>query len=66
LDAIADEPELAGYGYLPAARADMLSRLGRHEEAIAAYRAAIEVTTNEVELDFLESRIRQLRAALLR
>jgi RNA polymerase sigma-70 factor (ECF subfamily) len=59
---IADEPELAGYGYLPAARADMLARLGRTDEAAAAYQSAIALTTNEVELDFLRSRVRALQA----
>ena len=33
LDALAGEPQLAGYGYLPAARADFLRRLGRVDEA---------------------------------
>jgi RNA polymerase sigma-70 factor (ECF subfamily) len=60
LDEIAAEPELAGYSYLPAARADMLSRLDRTTDAIAAYREAIELTSNEVELDFLRHRIRLL------
>ena len=32
LDALADEPQLAGYGYLAAARADFLRRLGRDDE----------------------------------
>ena len=33
LDALAAEPQLAGYGYLAAARADFLRRLGRTAEA---------------------------------
>jgi RNA polymerase sigma-70 factor, ECF subfamily len=37
LDALADEPQLAGYGYLAAARADFLRRLGRGAQARAAY-----------------------------
>src|ERR1700712_6047879 len=37
LDRLALEPMLARYGYLAAARADFLKRLGRTAEAIAAY-----------------------------
>jgi RNA polymerase sigma-70 factor (ECF subfamily) len=66
LDEIAEEPELAGYGYLPAARADMLTRLGRVDEAVAAYESAIEMTTNDVELDFLRSQLRRLRVEAAR
>src|SRR3712207_4755430 len=41
LDALAAEPQLAGYGYLPAARADLLRRLGRLDEARDAYAEAL-------------------------
>ena len=41
LDELADEPQLAGYAYLPAARADFLRRLGRVAEARQAYAAAL-------------------------
>jgi RNA polymerase sigma-70 factor (ECF subfamily) len=61
---IADEPELAGYGYLPAARADMLMRLSRYDEATTAYQAALELTTNEVERQFLQDRITTLGVTL--
>ncbi|HEX6492938.1 MAG TPA: DUF6596 domain-containing protein, partial [Candidatus Dormibacteraeota bacterium] len=60
LDALAEEPQLAGYGYLAAARADFLRRLGLVEEARAAYRQALELTENGVERDFLAARMRQL------
>ena len=36
-----------------AARADLLARAGHHQEAVAAYERAIELTTNPVERDFL-------------
>jgi RNA polymerase sigma-70 factor, ECF subfamily len=36
-----------------AARADLLARAGRHDEAEAAYDRAIELTTNTVEREFL-------------
>jgi RNA polymerase sigma-70 factor (ECF subfamily) len=42
-----------------AARADLLRRLERFEEAIAAYRRALELTTGEAERSFLERRLRE-------
>jgi RNA polymerase sigma-70 factor (ECF subfamily) len=44
---------LAGYRYLPAAKADLLRRAGRSAEAAASYRAALELTQNEAERAFL-------------
>jgi RNA polymerase sigma-70 factor (ECF subfamily) len=61
LDALAGEPQLAGYGYLPAARADFLRRLGRTGEARVAYEEALLLTENEVERTFLERRLTSLR-----
>ena len=49
--------ELDGYHLFHAARADLLRRLGRREDAIAAYRRALELTTNPTEREFLERRI---------
>lgn len=60
LDALSGEPQLAGYGYLPAARADFLRRLGRVEEARGAYEEALLLTENDVERDFLSQRLRGL------
>jgi RNA polymerase sigma-70 factor (ECF subfamily) len=57
LDALALEPQLAGYGYLPAARADFLRRLGRVDEARLAYTEALHLSTNEVERRFLSARL---------
>ena len=57
LDALAAEPQLAGYRYLPAARAEQLSRLGRHGEARQAYAEALFLTENSVERAFLERRL---------
>ncbi len=48
---------LAGYRYLPAAKADLLRRLGRVDEAAEAYRAALELTANYAERQFLASRL---------
>jgi RNA polymerase sigma-70 factor (ECF subfamily) len=59
LDAIDDLGDaLAGYRYLPAARADLLGRLGRHDEAAAAYREALARTDDPAERAFLQGRLR--------
>lgn len=54
--------ELAGYHLLPAARADLLRRLGRRDEAGQAYEAAIVLTRNRAEKLYLERRWRECRA----
>jgi RNA polymerase sigma-70 factor, ECF subfamily len=43
-----------------AARADLLRRLGRTEEAAEDYRRALELTRNPAEREFLEGRLRAL------
>ena len=57
LDALAGDGRLAGYRYLPAARADMMRRLGRTAEAADAYREALALTGNEAERAFLARRL---------
>jgi RNA polymerase sigma-70 factor (ECF subfamily) len=42
-----------------AARADLLRRAGRFDQAARAYRSAIELTRNEAERRFLEDRLRE-------
>jgi RNA polymerase sigma-70 factor (ECF subfamily) len=49
---------LAGYRYLPATKADLLRRLGRHAEAAEAYRDALALTDNAAEREFLADRLR--------
>jgi RNA polymerase sigma-70 factor (ECF subfamily) len=51
---------LADYRYLPAAKADLLRRLGRREEAAQAYRAAMALTENTAERAFLDRRIAEV------
>jgi len=51
------DSRLSGYQYLPAIKADLLRRLGRADEAAAAYRRALELTANEAEREFLLSRL---------
>jgi len=54
------ELELDGYRYLHATRADLLRRLGRAEDARAAYRRALELVDSEAERRFLEGRLNEL------
>ena len=53
--------ELARYHLLPAARADVMRRLGRLPEAADAYRAALALVTNAAERRFLERRLAECR-----
>jgi RNA polymerase sigma-70 factor, ECF subfamily len=48
---------LDGYRYLPAAKADLLCRLGRADEARAAYGAALALADNAAEQRFLARRL---------
>lgn len=57
VEAVERDGRLAGYRYLPAAKADLLSRLGRHAEAADAYRAALALTDNAAEQAFLAARL---------
>jgi RNA polymerase sigma-70 factor (ECF subfamily) len=64
LDALAAEGALAGYHLLPAARADLLRRLGRLTEAAAAYRDALSLSGNEADSRFLRRRLTEIGADL--
>jgi RNA polymerase sigma-70 factor (ECF subfamily) len=57
---IIEAGELQQFRYLHAARADLLRRLGRNDEARAAYVAALELTHQAAEQRFLEGRLREL------
>jgi RNA polymerase sigma-70 factor (ECF subfamily) len=56
LEELERDERLATYHYLPAAKADVLRRLGRTAEADAAYDRAIALTSNRAEREFLVSR----------
>ena len=56
-----DDLSLDGYYLYHAVRADLLRRLGRPNDATAAYRAAIDRTDNAAEITFLRSRITTIR-----
>jgi RNA polymerase sigma-70 factor, ECF subfamily len=62
LDELAASDGLRGWHYLPAARADLLRRLGRREEAAAAYNAALATVPDGAERAYLESRLSDLSA----
>jgi predicted RNA polymerase sigma factor len=69
LDALAplrDDPTLATYGYLSAARADFLRQLHRWAEAAQAYQEALTLSGNDVERAFLAQRLKEVRAQLTR
>ncbi len=56
VDALSEEPALAGYHLLPSARAEMLERLGRMDEARAEFERAAELTKNGRQRDRLLAR----------
>jgi RNA polymerase sigma-70 factor (ECF subfamily) len=60
--ALMDALDLPGYHLLPAARADLFRRLGRREEAAAAYREALALEMNDADRAFLERRLREVAA----
>ena len=55
--------ELASYHLLPATRADLLRRLGRRDEAAAAYREALELAPTEPERRYLARRLTETTGA---
>jgi RNA polymerase sigma-70 factor (ECF subfamily) len=61
LDQLDARGELRGYYLLPATRADLLRRLGRWTEAIAAYSAALELVGGASERRFLQRRLAEAR-----
>jgi RNA polymerase sigma factor (sigma-70 family) len=60
LDALAAEPALASYHLLPSARADLLLRLGRRDEARTELERAASLTKNERQRERLSRRARGL------
>jgi RNA polymerase sigma-70 factor (ECF subfamily) len=58
VEALECDGRLAGYRYLPATKADLLHRLGRHAEAAGAYQAALALSDNAAEQEFLAERVR--------
>jgi RNA polymerase sigma-70 factor (ECF subfamily) len=64
LDELEERAELRGYYLLPAARADMLRRLGEWSAAADAYRTALALASQEAEQRFLTRRLAEMEAAV--
>jgi RNA polymerase sigma-70 factor, ECF subfamily len=62
MDQLVATGELETYHLLPAARADILRRLGRLDEAAVAYEQALRLVTQPAERRYLERRRREVRA----
>jgi len=62
IDGLLARGDLAGYHLAHAARADLCRRLGRTEDAIAAYRQALALARQEPERRFLTRRLIELGA----
>ena len=60
VEALERDGRLAGYRYLQSTKADLLHRLGRDAEAVTAYEAALALTGNAAEQEFLEQRLSAL------
>ena len=58
--ALLETIHLPGYHLLPAARAELLRRLGRHAESRVHYREALALVTNAAERRFLQRRLAAL------
>jgi RNA polymerase sigma-70 factor, ECF subfamily len=57
VDQLEDSGALSGYHLLPATRADLLRRLGRNDEAAAAYRVAIDLAAGDADRRYLTRRL---------
>ncbi|AGK50644.1 sigma-70 region 2 family protein [Burkholderia thailandensis MSMB121] len=55
-DALAADPALARYHWLPSVRGDLLAKLGRRDEAQAEFRRAADMTLNAREREMLLAR----------
>jgi RNA polymerase sigma-70 factor (ECF subfamily) len=62
VEVLANGGALDDYHLLHATRADMLRRVGRRDEAAAAYERALELATNKAERRFLAARLAECRA----
>ena len=61
INALLARGELTSYHLAHSARADLLRRLARNDAALAAYAAALELTTQEPERRYIERRIKSLQ-----
>jgi RNA polymerase sigma factor (sigma-70 family) len=61
VEELAADPALADYHLLPSVRGDLLSKLGRRDEARREFERAAELATNRQERDLLLTRARACR-----
>ncbi len=61
IEQLEEQGELETYHLLPAAKADILRRLGRPAEAATAYERALALVTHDAERRYLERRLREVR-----
>jgi RNA polymerase sigma-70 factor (ECF subfamily) len=61
IDDIERTRSLDGYHLLHAARADLLRRAGRYDEAAASYQRALGLCSNQVETAYLQRRLREVQ-----
>ena len=62
VEALGAEGTLDGYHLFHAARADLLRRLGRRDDAASAYGQALGLASNQTERTFLARRLAEVRA----
>ncbi|NKT79231.1 RNA polymerase sigma factor [Rhodococcus hoagii] len=60
LDELSEEPQLRAHHPYVAARAELLARLGRREEAAAEYRRALDLVGTDPERDHLRNRLQAM------
>jgi len=61
VDDLGASGELDDYYLFHATRADLLRRLGRRDQAAAAYERTLELVTNDVERSYLQRRLSEVR-----
>jgi len=60
IDRLGSSGELDAYHLYHAARADLLRRMGRKQEALESYHRGLALATNSVEVRYLRRRISEL------
>ncbi len=64
VDALTAEPSLKAYHLLPSVRGDLLSKLGRYDEARAEFKRAAKLTRNVRERELLLERAGEVRRSV--
>ena len=64
LDRLEDTGELNEYYLFHAARADLLRRTGRFDEAQSAYTLALKLCQNSIERSFLNRRLGEIKSQM--